>query len=359
MHLQINPSLRISPQPFTNDEWIVEDLINKKQFKISIFIVIILLICTKPLKLNEIIKRITIKLNLTANVVSLVLEELMNNNLIVNTELIREDKNIQKFMKLQNWWTKYGWIEAAEYHLSTYDYPFIQSDLDGIKVANNLMKQYSEIELDENRVKRYSKCLKRIRLPYAKDLTNAIFTKDLDSSILNKDKLVNIISIVFTPTSYIKPSWKGKPLITRTSPSGGARHPTEGYVIVIDVPGVDPGWYHIQIEPPSLVLISKSDRDLADLVKIMPSLITRTPFTIKAIFVLTSIFERNMFRYREPRTFRTIHMDGGHIAGNIELLASLMNIKSFIQYTCKEEILEKKLKINGLKEGFLLCIAIG
>ncbi|MBM0236171.1 hypothetical protein JNW88_01785 [Micromonospora sp. ATA32] len=39
-----------------------------------------------------------------------------------------------------------------------------------------------------------------------------------------------------------------------------------------------------------------------------------------AVVLYSSFFERNRYRYREPRTFRTVHMDVGHLMTTCEFL---------------------------------------
>jgi SagB-type dehydrogenase family enzyme len=106
------------------------------------------------------------------------------------------------------------------------------------------------------------------------------------------------------------------PLIRRTSPSGGARHPTEGYLVVAGVPGLADGSYHFG------TLDYKLRR--VPLAAAMPTQLRRGEATI----VLTSYFWRNMYRYREPRTFRTVHMDVGHIVATLELAAAGLGLSA-------------------------------
>lgn len=46
----------------------------------------------------------------------------------------------------------------------------------------------------------------------------------------------------------------------------------------------------------------------------------------RAVFVLTTHFQRNMYRYREPRTFRTLYLDAGHLGGLIESLCEAQGL---------------------------------
>ena len=65
-----------------------------------------------------------------------------------------------------------------------------------------------------------------------------------------------------------------------------------------------------------------------------------------------------MFRYRDPRTFRTIHMDAGHMLGTIEIAAQHFNIESKVSYSINEIELEKYIGITGLVEGTIASVAL-
>ncbi len=60
------------------------------------------------------------------------------------------------------------------------------------------------------------------------------------------------------------------------------------------------------------------------------------PFTPQALIVVTAVFARNMYRYREPRTFRTVFMDVGHLLGTFEMVASALGVRSFIHHAMNE-----------------------
>lgn len=147
------------------------------------------------------------------------------------------------------------------------------------------------------------------------------------------------------------------PQTRKTSPSGGGRHPTEGYVVVLDVEGYRPGVYHFCVENNSLDYIGEApERSEAE------NLFTgarRAPFQARAYVVLTSMFERNMYRYREPRTFRTVWMDAGHMVATIEFTCFARGIPCFPQYALQDSQVETLLGVDGLQEGTVCAIALG
>ncbi len=86
---------------------------------------------------------------------------------------------------------------------------------------------------------------------------------------------------------------------SRTSPSGGARHPTECFVLLGHRKMLAYyNWYEdvFRVDP----------TESAEKERVWEEAPLATVY-------LGSRVERNMYRYRESRTFRTIHMDVGHI----------------------------------------------
>jgi len=108
--------------------------------------------------------------------------------------------------------------------------------------------------------------------------------------------------------------------ITKTSPSGGARHPTEVYPIVLEIEGIEPGLYHYNVKQHALELLVPGDHRAF----VRRCLVRGTPppFDYSVVYVYTTIFERSMFRYREPFSYRVMSHDIGHLLETTRLLAN-------------------------------------
>jgi hypothetical protein len=57
-----------------------------------------------------------------------------------------------------------------------------------------------------------------------------------------------------------------------------------------------------------------------------------------------------MYRYREPRTFRTVFTDAGHLLGTFEMVASALGVRSFVHHALNDMEIERMLKISPWKE---------
>lgn len=122
-------------------------------------------------------------------------------------------------------------------------------------------------------------------------------------------------------------------------------------MLVLDVQDLPTGWYHVAVSPPQLELIRKDVPSETDLCRLFPLAYARVPIHVQAIIILTCVFSRNAYRYLEPRTFRTVHMDAGYLASTVSLVASCLDVGSHIAYGNDDEGIEAQLGLNGLQEG--------
>jgi SagB-type dehydrogenase family enzyme len=358
--LRTNPSLRLRPpSELTNKKWQVEDFNVRKIFSIPSIAVCLLLYAIKPKNADQLAKDFITNFNISNDAAAKLIEDLNKKNLILNdTHQANGISNHDLFLESYHKWKLYNWDKAAEYHFFTYNYPFLDyaDNADGWQITNQRMQDYSEDKADINRFKSYSDDFERAALPEAinKDKT------DLNNlKISSNDKIdINAVSIVttmaFTKTAEMSIRWKGAPLLRRTSPSGGSRHPTEGYLVALDVQGIDSALYHIQTEPFFLVKITNINK--SEISKLFN--LKKNDNHCAAIIMLTSVFERNMYRYREPRTFRTIHMDVGHIIGTIELTSNHSNIETKIINNFNKTAIENLLGLDSLKEGLIASVGL-
>jgi SagB-type dehydrogenase family enzyme len=298
------------------------------------------------------------KIGLTVTATEQIIQRLIALSLLVSVEHCELDERIGRWTRTRREWASWGWPEAVEYHLTTYDYPFMEM---GDGTDRKRMDTYSSAEVDRDRQKSYVDAERR-QLPSPHERLAPVpmvaLHRRIDKQPLNFEVLASMLTLTFAEIERIKPKWSDAPLIRRTSPSGGARHPTEAYVVAECVPGLMPGWYHVKSSPPELERIRDSV-DSVQLRALFPGVYHRAPFMVRAVVILTSVFERNMYRYREPRTYRSIHMDAGHLSGTLEMLAASMGIDHFVQYAADEEAVDSALGTHFLEEGFQLCIALG
>jgi nitroreductase len=106
--------------------------------------------------------------------------------------------------------------------------------------------------------------------------------------------------------------------LRRTSPSGGARHPTEGAILLPEPLGEIPaGAYIYDVERHGLV-------ELPEEAPLSSELRGAGEFGI----VIRTRVERAMWRYRDLRAWRPVLMDAGHIIETLSLLLARRGLNS-------------------------------
>jgi SagB-type dehydrogenase family enzyme len=124
------------------------------------------------------------------------------------------------------------------------------------------------------------------------------------------------------------------------------------------VEGLDEGLYHYDIRRNGLVTLALGDHGkfVRDHILTHPD---RPGFASRVVFVLSSVFERSMYRYRESRSYRVVHYDLGHLLQTTALLASAVGRPSFRGYSFHDRHVDGLLGIDGIHEASMAFAAIG
>lgn len=172
---------------------------------------------------------------------------------------------------------------------------------------------------------------------------------------LSLRQLEAVTSLTFGRVGIVDGGPYGR-LLHRASPSGGARHPIECYVIALDVRGLERGLYHFAVRENALVrLRSDATRDLI------------ADFTCgqgwfadaAAFFVLTAVWARTMWKYRTPRAYRVVLIDAAHACQNLLLTATSLGLGAFSVAAIDENTIDRYLGIDGVSEGSVYAAGIG
>jgi SagB-type dehydrogenase family enzyme len=363
--IRTSPATRIIPPSSLSDgHWNAESYIGPKRWRLTVPGVMLLLACLEGIDRDEAIRRVADRLAAGREKIARLLSQFEEARLIVPSSFIESDPKLAMFQKVMNSWKKANWEEAAEYHLSTFDYPFPDYSVDGREIDVARMKGYVADEADVDRYRRYPNALQVVAMPKPSaalcpgTLATALRT-DVNGAV-TREALTQALSTAFGEIGKIGGGrWPRDPLIRRTSPSGGGRHPNEAYVLVLDVPQLPTGWYHVDTQHAQLELLRERKPSEEELAKLFPVGYLRVPMDVRAIVLIACVFDRNMYRYREPRTFRTVHMDAGHLAGTLSMAGASLGLRTHTEYPDYDEGIEKELGLKGLEEGFMMTVSFG
>lgn len=146
------------------------------------------------------------------------------------------------------------------------------------------------------------------------------------------------------------------PLLMKTSPSGGARHELEGYVVVLDVESIPPGLYHYNADSHALELLSTD---------INPQLLQRLTYGISMppasafLCVVTAIFKRTMYKYRHPRNYRATLLGAGHLGQTFVLTATALGLGAWQTIMFRDDEFEQAMGLDGYTESALYLLGAG
>jgi SagB-type dehydrogenase family enzyme len=164
--------------------------------------------------------------------------------------------------------------------------------------------------------------LPKPQLHFGKDLSDCIQLREspiyLKSSVLTKLALSTLLAASSGLSS--RSTRKGK--YQRVHPSAGAKYPLEVYPIVLSSNEIPQGIYHYGIKEHTLdVLLQEDVRERVIRAVIPDSGISRA----NCLFVITAVLGRTVEKYGE-RGFRYILLEAGHLAQNLALSATALNI---------------------------------
>jgi SagB-type dehydrogenase family enzyme len=126
--------------------------------------------------------------------------------------------------------------------------------------------------------------------------------------------------------------------------------------MALNVDDVDPGLYHYDARDHALELISSGATPLA-----ARDYCAGQPYVADAaaLFIMTGVFARTMWKYQHPRAYRVVLLDAGHLGQTFCLTATRMGLAPFCTAALKDTLIEGDLGIDGISESVLYITGIG
>lgn len=149
-------------------------------------------------------------------------------------------------------------------------------------------------------------------------------------------------------------------VIKRSSPSGGALHPTECYLIVQRVEGLAPGLYHYHVGAHALEPVpAPADFDVSSFAEL--AVAGQQWFADAPVLcVLAPRFGRNFWKYRNhPKAYRVCILDIGHLSQTLQLCATREGLGSFVTAAINEVDIEQAFGLSGIVDGPLAVCGFG
>ena len=141
----------------------------------------------------------------------------------------------------------------------------------------------------------------------------------------------------------------------RTAPSAGALYPIETYLVINNVEEINPGVYHYNIQNHYLELLKEGDYAVETThVALGQKMCAEAP----VVFIWTAIFERMKWKY-DQRAYRYVYLDAGHIAENLALTATSLELGSCQIGALYDDEVNQIIDVDGTEESVIYMSVVG
>jgi SagB-type dehydrogenase family enzyme len=284
------------------------------------------------------------------------IRQLVRGGLLV-TKGSRRAEEDQRFLESWSSWSPH----AAILHFGTKDMPFTNSAEEEITRLRSYLKQSVQPHFFGSLSGRFSSRTRRLpkvapaNSSFIRVLLERRTHREFSSAPLDMERLSALLRYTWGVTGAIN-SWLLGALPLKTSPSAGARHPCEVYVLATRIKGLPYGLYHYAADRHVLECIStKVSRGKASEYCAGQTWVGGAA----ALFLTTAVFPRSMWKYRFSRAYRTVLADAAHLTQTFCLVATYLGLAPFCTMALKDSVIEQDLGIDGITESVLYAAGVG
>jgi SagB-type dehydrogenase family enzyme len=248
------------------------------------------------------------------------------------------------------WWDEFHWREARAYHESTRDYPFLQMNEPGAFASDaERMHEYRDEEPSPPVYQRLGggTVVELPGLSADENPDERLQGLSVDDR-LGLEGIGLLLDVCFGERGRIGVA-DGSTCLLKSIPSGGARHPTELFLAVFELPGIAAGAYHYDVEHHHLELVRAGQQRDA-FAHATLDLFTKYDAPPAAALLFTSRVERAMWRYRDPRSFRAILVDVGHAVTAYRHVARLLGFRTYAYGKMRDGEVAALLGVDGVAQ---------
>jgi SagB-type dehydrogenase family enzyme len=78
-----------------------------------------------------------------------------------------------------------------------------------------------------------------------------------------------------------------------------------------------------------------------------------------ALFIMTAVFPRVLWKYRFARSYRVVLLDAGHLCQTFCLAATWLGLAPFCTAAFEDTLIEKDLGLDGIRESAIYVAGVG
>jgi putative peptide maturation dehydrogenase len=149
-------------------------------------------------------------------------------------------------------------------------------------------------------------------------------------------------------------------VLGKTSPSGGARHALEAYPLILNVDGIEAGFYHYDVRDHALELVRRVTRDAVASEAVAFAAGQSWIGAAAAAVVVTARFPRMLWKYRRNnRAYLTLYLEAGHFSQTFYLVCAELGLGAFVTAAVNGGNIEDALELDPVEEGVLAICGCG
>jgi len=249
------------------------------------------------------------------------------------------------------------WLPEGGFHFMTKDTPYVPMDWPIEKKMQTLPATRAPPQFKTIRG------ADTIRLPPPEIASDTFFEtlharrthREFARGEVSLGKISKLLQTTWGVQGYFHTDVFGK-LPYKTSPSGGARHPGEVYLMALRVEGLERGLYHYQARDNRLArLPGRATPRMASAYCAGQSYCAEAA----ALFIMTAVFARTMWKYGRARAYRVVLLETGHLCQTFCLSATRLGLAPFSTAALKDSLIERDLGLDGISESVLYVAGVG
>jgi len=148
--------------------------------------------------------------------------------------------------------------------------------------------------------------------------------------------------------------------VKKTSPSGGGLHPTEAYVLAVQVEGLASGIYHYEPGTHALALLCAVEP--AELREIATRCVAGQAYFAEAhaLVIHVARFNRNFWKYVEHlKAYKAVLMDCAHLSQTLYLVAASLGLGAFFTGAINDADIGDLLSLDRYAESAIAVSGVG
>jgi SagB-type dehydrogenase family enzyme len=249
------------------------------------------------------------------------------------------------------------WLPEGAFHFLTKDAPYVGGDWTIEQIMQTIPDTpspplFKKIEGAE-----------MVSLPFHETETDSFYQtlharrtqRQFSAAEVPLESISKLLRITWGVQGYVESKYFGS-MPRKTSPSAGARNPVEVYLMALKVEGLEAGLYHYDARDHALERISREATP-----QLARAYCADQPFVAhaSALFIMTGVFARTMWKYPNPRAYRVVLLDAGHLGQTFCLTATRIGLAPFSTAALKDSLIEKDLGLDGISESVLYVTGVG